>query len=102
MLALQPLKKPRLLAAGDLLMAGGLIVLAGFRTLPTVFASPSANVDIDAIGYASLALLPSVLAVGLLTLAAAAHWWNWSLRWLVQSLAIASLVGAVIAVRVFM
>jgi len=82
-------------------MAASLATLAGLRTLPTIFAGPSANIDIDAIGYAWLAVLPCVLTVGLLTLAAVAHSWHWPLRWLIQGLAMASLIGALVAVYAF-
>ena len=46
-------------------------------------------------------VVPCVLTVGLLMLAAAAHSWQWALRWFVQGLAIASLIGALVAVYVF-
>ena len=101
MLVLRSIEKARWLAGGNLLIAAGLVTLTGLRTFPTLFAGPSANVDIDAIGYAWLAVLPCFLAVGLLTLSAAAHSGHWPFRWVFEGLAMTSLIGALVALYVF-
>ena len=94
MLALRSIPKYKWLAAGNGLVAL-VVVIPAARAFFSMVA-PSPNSDIDAFGYALLAILVCVPVAGLFILAAAAHLGRWPLRWVLQAIAVVLPVCAII------
>ena len=75
------------LATANVLLAA-IILLRALASLPHALA-PAPTTDIDAVGYAWLAVIVCAPIALLFALAATAHWRHWPMRWIFQALAVA-------------